>query len=73
MSRERIELKKYKHQELMNELNEMSIKLKIWLYHSDNEQLTNSRPKPTVQELDDLFLNKIMDVLRKDSEPLVKY
>lgn len=63
----------FKHQKLMNEFNEMMIKIKLHLF-DDVVDIADfiSHPEPTVKELDSLT-NKIMTVLREDSEPMIKH
>jgi len=61
----------FKHQKLMNEFNEMMIRIKIHLFHNINTDEKNYK-KPTTEELDNIT-NKIMNVLRKDNEPMVRY
>jgi hypothetical protein len=65
------ELKIYKHQDLIKELNGMMIRIKKQLY-----QLPfvagDINAMPTTEELD-ILTNKLMAVLREDSEPMIKY
>ena len=65
------QLKTYKHQKLMNEFNNMMIRIKTHLFsESTIEQMAHS--KPTVEELDGIT-NEIMTILREDNEPMIKY
>jgi hypothetical protein len=67
MKKEPQELKVYKHKELMKELNDMMIRIKRYLFRipGDTRFIEN-------EELDSLT-NKLMAVLREDSEPMIKY
>ena len=64
------ELREYTHQGLMNEINNLSIRIKAHLY--GNEEMKSKVAMPTVKELDDILMKKVMDILRKDSKPLIK-
>lgn len=72
MTHQRIELRKFKHQKLMNEFNEMMIRIKLHLFCDGDTADFINHPEPTVKELDDLT-NKIMTILREDSKPMIKY
>ena len=65
-------MKVYKNQDLILELNEMMIKIKIQLYHPDNKKLQENHPKHTSEELD-VLQGKINRILYKDWDYLVKY
>ena len=67
MKKEPQELKVYKHQDLMKELNDMMIRIKRHLFGIQGDTI-----KPENEELDSLT-NKLMAVLREDSEPMVKH
>lgn len=68
------ELRNYKNRHLMNEFNEMMIRIKAHLFEF-NDLKTSDKispddfPKPTEKELDDVS-NKIMNVLMQDSKPI---
>jgi hypothetical protein len=71
MRHQKFELKRYKHQKLMNELNDMMIRIKVHLFlESTADKMAHSKPK--MKEIDELT-NKIMKVLQKDNEPLINY
>lgn len=53
----------YKHEQLINELNQLMIDIKLALYHD--------RAKPTVEELDRLHI-RVREVLMQDSTLLRK-
>jgi hypothetical protein len=79
MSHRPQELKTYKHQKLMNEFNDMMIKIKKYLFVINERKMMGGsilKPinisKPTVEELDSLT-NKIMTVLQEDKESQIKY
>ena len=61
------ELKTYKHQDLMKELNDMMIRIKRHLFGIAGDTI-----RPENEELDTLT-NKLMAVLREDNEPMVKH
>lgn len=61
------ELKIFKHQDLMKELNDMMIRIKRHLFGIQGDTM-----KPENEELD-ILTNKLMAVLREDNEPMVKH
>ncbi len=61
------EMKTYKHQDLMKELNDMMIRIKRHLFGIAGDTI-----RPENEELDALT-NKLMTVLREDSEPMIKH
>jgi tyrosine-protein phosphatase YwqE len=67
MSHKTPEPRIFKHQKLMNELNDMMIRIKRHLFFIPGDTI-----KPTNKELDELT-NKIINVLRKNNEPMIKY
>jgi ribonuclease HI len=67
MTRQVQELKKYKNQDLIKELNDMMIRIKRHLFGIPGDTL-----KPENEELDSLT-NKIITVLKQDNEPLIKH
>lgn len=62
--------KRYKHQELMTDLNNMMIRIKSHLYGTI--ELKNRYKLPEIKELDELQ-HKIVEILEKDSEPFAKF
>lgn len=62
------ELRTYKHQNLMNELNEMMIRIKRHLFFVT----PGATIKPTYKELDEIT-NKVLNALKEDSKPSIKY
>jgi hypothetical protein len=57
----------FKHQKLMNDFNDMIIRIKRHLfYHMSTDAV------PSNEELDSLT-NRIMKVLREDSKPMIKH
>lgn len=72
MPRPPIELKKYANQELMDDLNQFFVTIKVHLLPNVPESVIQSYPKPTVKEMDEIML-RLMDVLKKDSSPMRKY
>jgi hypothetical protein len=67
LPRQAIELRTYKHQDLMKELNDMMIRIKRHLFKIPGDTIM-----PENEELDALT-NKLMTVLREDSEPMIKH
>lgn len=67
MRRGRHTPKRYRHRELMDELNEFFINCKVHLL-----DLPLNRPKPTSEEMDSL-MGRLMEVLEKDQEDPVKW
>lgn len=61
-------LRIYANKELMNETNFMFVRLKKYIHHRDKYP---NVPAPTVEELD-ILMNKIIYVLKKDSQPMRK-
>lgn len=64
MSHFREPLKEYRHQQLMDDLNELLICVKVHLYG-----LQVQRPKPTVEDLD-MMQHRVNEVLRQDARPM---
>lgn len=66
----------YDNQELMDELNEFAVALKIWLFperFGDKlADLHRRYPKPDLSAIDNLQA-KLNSVLRKDAKPMWKY
>lgn len=71
MSRQRHEPMIYHNQALMDETNDMFIRLKTHLFNLGDEKLKMRYPKPTNEELDQL-MNRLFLELRKDNEPMIK-
>jgi hypothetical protein len=71
MSRIRHEPRIYYQEELMRDFNDMQIKIKIHLFNLGNDDYKRRHPRPTVEEMDIIF-NRIMSVLKSDSEPGIK-
>lgn len=69
MSRQRTEPKIYRNEKLMQDTNEMFIRIKIHLL--GDESLKGKYPKPNESELNQL-MDKLFFVLRKDNEPIIK-
>ena len=72
MSHKMPEPRIFKHQKLMNEFNEMMIRIKRHLFFDGDTADFISEPEPTNKELD-AITNKIMAVLREDSKPMIKH
>lgn len=76
MNRRLCEPKIYKNQQLMNDLNEMFIRIKCHLFELDNLKtsdypLKQKFPKPSVKELDEI-MSRVNIELQKDNEPMIK-
>jgi hypothetical protein len=72
MSHKMPEPRIFKHQKLMNEFNEMMIRIKLHLFFNGGVSEFIEAPEPTNEELDDIT-NKIIKVLQKDSKPMIKH
>jgi len=57
----------YKNQDLMNDLNDMMIRIKRHLFGIPGDTV-----KPENEELDSLT-NRLMEVLKKDTKPTINY
>ena len=69
MRKKKLEPRVFKHQALIDEYNDMMIRVKTHLFDLsgiDREKIT----KPTVEELDYLMF-KMMIVLKEDNKPMV--
>lgn len=71
MSRQRIEPKIYHNQALMDDTNDIFIRIKTHLFNLGDEKLKSRHPKPSNEELDQL-MNRLFLELRKDSKPIIK-
>jgi hypothetical protein len=76
MSRQPNTPMEYKHRELMDELNELMIAVKLHLL-ADNiilgvNDLEKRYPKPSMDEIDAMH-QRINQVLQQEATPLVKY
>ena len=65
----------YKNAELMNDLNEFMVCVKLYL-HTDKiisgANLTGKYPKPSVEEIDAIH-QRVHRELQKDAKPFIKY
>lgn len=70
------ELMEYRNQQLMDDLNEFCISLKIWLYPEhcgeNRERLQRRYGKPTVADMDQLLF-RLIEELQKDARPMRRY
>lgn len=72
------ELRNYKHQKLIDQLNNFMIASKIHFGYLEDrpeeivEKLKVNYPKPTIEEIDELTMT-LYNILREDSEPMRKY
>jgi hypothetical protein len=66
----------YANQELMNDLNNHCIALKVWLHPGEVgahlSALQRKYPKPSALDID-AMMNRLMQAIRKDSKPMIKY
>lgn len=58
----------YANGDLANELNELMINIKVWLYE-DAAQLRDRRLKPSPKELDNIHM-RVHQALMKDAKPM---
>ncbi len=70
MSRSPLPLKNYKNEQLMDEFNDLCIRVKVWLF--DVEKLKKHYPKPNNQEIDVIF-HRITKILKQDCELMKKF
>lgn len=66
----------YANQELITDLNEYCIALKVWL-HPDLfgeklQDLQRRYGKPEIKDID-AMMARLMQALRKDSKPMIRY
>jgi hypothetical protein len=66
MRHERFTPMEYRNERLMDDFNEMMIRIKKHLF-----DIPIQKPKPTIQELDEIF-RQIMAELKKDATPLIR-
>lgn len=59
---------RYKHADLMDELNELFIAVKVHLY---SIELKRPIPKPAVEEIDRIH-TRINHILMMDAEPMIR-
>jgi hypothetical protein len=76
MRHERFVPMEYANQELMDDLNNYCIALKIWLHpelFGDKLQNLHRRyGKPEIQDIDEMMA-RLMQALREDSKPMIRY
>ena len=76
MRHERFIPMEYANQELMEAWNEYNIALKVWLFPDQfGDKLANFQrryPKPDLSDIDNMF-TWVMQALRKDSKPMIRY
>ena len=76
MRKPMLKAKEFQNQELMRELNEMMYRIKFHLFciPGTNQMFEpqGNRSLPANEELDNLT-NKIMEILKKDSKPIINY
>ena len=70
---------KYKHQKLINELNDFMIRIKVVILsdvknedHEKYKKMQENSPAPTIEEIDKIHM-KLNEVLFEQTEPLLKY
>jgi len=68
MRRRTFELMEYPNGDIANELNELVINIKVWMY-DEAAKLRGHRPKPTSEEIDRIH-TKILRALMKDCRPM---
>lgn len=66
----------YANEALMDVTNEFFIMLKVWLFQDQFgeklQDLQRRYPKPDLSEIDNL-MHRLMQVLKKDAKPMIKY
>ncbi len=63
------EPKIYRHQVLMDDYNELNIRIKTHLYNIGDAEFKLRQPIPTMQELDKM-LHQVVMALKEDSKPM---
>jgi hypothetical protein len=58
----------YANRQLMNELNELMINIKVWLFE-DAAKLRARRPKPSPEDIDRIHM-EVHRALAKDAKPM---
>lgn len=71
MRHEPFEPMEYANKDLANELNELMINIKVWLYE-DAAKLRIHRPKPSIDELDGIHM-RVHQALMKDAKPMRRF
>lgn len=76
MRHERFEPREYANQGLMDDLNEWCIALKVWLhpelFGDKLQDLQRRYGKPEIKNVDQMMA-RLMQALRKDSKPMIRY
>ena len=76
MRHERFESREYANQQLMDDLNEYCIALKVWmhpeLFGDKLQDLQRRYGKPEIQDIDEMMAG-LMQALRKESKPMIRY
>lgn len=66
----------YENEQLMADLNAFCIAVKVWVHQDcfgDKLRDLQARyPNPSIRDIDEI-MNRLMQVLRKDSKPMIKY
>lgn len=65
----------YTHSQLMEEYNDLMLRVKLFYMIDESEQILKARSmkvKPTPEEIDKMH-NRVLEVLRKDTYDPVKY
>lgn len=71
MRHEPFEPMEYANKELIAELNELFINIKVWMYE-DAASLRARRRKPSATELDEIHM-RVHRALMKDAKPMRRY
>jgi len=76
MRHERFEPREYANEGLMNDLNNFCITLKVGLapqlFGASLEDLQRRYPKPSIEDIDEM-MGRLMQALRKESKPMIRY
>lgn len=68
MRHEPFEPMEYANKELMAELNELFINIKVWMFDGA-AKLRDRRPKPSHEEIDEVHM-RVHRALMKDAQPI---
>lgn len=66
--REHFEPMEYANKDLANELNELFISMKVWMFE-EAAKLRDHHPKPTSEQMDDIH-TRVHRILMQDARPM---
>lgn len=69
--KEREELYHYHNQDLMRDVNNFLLDVKLYLYYADKPEMLTNHIKPSIQDIDSIH-TRLMTALSQSKEPLIK-